>query len=142
VRRALLLGEREREAVRELFAGIEQDVELVLELGPSSEAVTVIGGRRELEPGEETARLVQELVELSDRVRVRVVEHDELGRYPTLAIGDGLRYHGLPWGYELSSLVYGIAEAGRTDRELANATREALARLERDVALEVYVTPT
>jgi alkyl hydroperoxide reductase subunit AhpF len=137
-----LLGEREREAVRELFAGIEQDVELVLELGPSSEAVTVIGGRRELEPGEETARLVRELVELSDRVRVRVAEHDEPGRYPTLAIGDGLRYHGLPWGYELSSLVYGIAEAGRTERELANATREALTRLERDVALEVYVTPT
>jgi alkyl hydroperoxide reductase subunit AhpF len=137
-----LLGEREREAVRELFAGIEHDVELVLELGPSSEAVTVIGGRRELEPGEETARLVQELVELSDRVRVRVVEHDEPGRYPTLAIGDGLRYHGLPWGYELSSLVYGIAEAGRTERELASATREALARLERDIALEVYVTPT
>ena len=137
-----LLGEREREAVRELFAGIEHDVELVLELGPSSEAVTVIGGRRELEPGEETARLVRELVELSDRVRVRVVEHDEPGRYPTLAIGDGLRYHGLPWGYELSSLVYGIAEAGRTERELASATREALARLERDVALEVYVTPT
>jgi alkyl hydroperoxide reductase subunit AhpF len=137
-----LLGEREREAVRELFAGIEQDVELALELGPSSEAVTVIGGRRELEPGEQTRRLVQELVELSDRVRVRVVEHDEPGRYPTLAIGAGLRYHGLPWGYELSSLVYGIADAGRTERELAEATREALGRLERDVELEVYVTPT
>ena len=139
---ALLLGEREREAVRELFAGIEHDVDLVLELGPSSEAVTVIGGRRELEPGEETRRLVQELVELSDRVRVRVVEHGEPGRYPTLAIGDGLSYHGLPWGYELSSLVYGIAEAGRSERDLADATREALGRLERDVALEVYVTPT
>jgi alkyl hydroperoxide reductase subunit AhpF len=137
-----LLGEREREAVRELFAGIELDVELALELGPSSEAVTVIGGRRELEPGEETTRLVQELVELSDRIRVRVVEHDEPGRYPTLAIGDGLRFHGLPWGYELSSLVYGIADAGRTERELAEATREALGRLERDVELEVYVTPT
>jgi alkyl hydroperoxide reductase subunit AhpF len=137
-----LLGEREREAVRVLFAGIEQDVELALELGPSSEAVTVIGGRRELEPGEQTTRLVQELVELSDRLRVRVVEHDEPGRYPTLAIGDGLRYHGLPWGYELSSLVYGIADAGRTERELAEATREALGRLERDVELEVYVTPT
>jgi alkyl hydroperoxide reductase subunit AhpF len=137
-----LLGQREREAVRELFAGIEQEVELVLELGPSAEAVTVIGGRRELEPGEETQRLVQELVELSERVRVHVVEHDEPGRYPALAIGDGLRYHGLPWGYELSSLVYGIAEAGRTERDLSDATREALGRLERDVALEVYVTPT
>jgi alkyl hydroperoxide reductase subunit AhpF len=142
VRRAPLLGDREREAVRQLFADLERDVELALELGPSSEAVTVIGGRRELEPGEETIRLVQELVELSDRVRVRLVEHDEPGRYPTLAIGDGLRYHGLPWGYELSSLVYGIAEAGSTERALTDATREALAGLRRDVELEVYVTPT
>jgi alkyl hydroperoxide reductase subunit AhpF len=128
--------------VRELFAGIERDVELVLELGPSAEAVTVIGGRRELEPGEETRRLVDELLELSHRLSVNVVARDEPGRYPALRIGDGLRYHGLPWGYELSSLVYGIAEAGRSEPTLAPGTREALEQLERDVELEVYVTPT
>ena len=116
-----LLGEPERAAVGGLFAGIERDVELLLELGPSSEAVTVIGGRREVEPGAETQRLVAELVELSERVSVRVVERDEPGRYPVLTIGAGLRYHGLPWGYELSSLVYGIAEAGRP--EPTSATR-------------------
>ena len=137
-----LLGEPERAAVGELFAGIERDVELLLELGPSSEAVTVIGGRREVEPGAETQRLVAELVELSERVSVRVVERDEPGRYPVLTIGGGLRYHGLPWGYELSSLVYGIAEAGRPEPTLAEETRRALAGLERDVELEVYVTPT
>jgi alkyl hydroperoxide reductase subunit AhpF len=137
-----VLGEPAREAVRELFAGIERDVELVLELGPSSEAVTVIGGRRELEPGEETRRLVDELLELSGRLSVSVVARDERGRYPALTIGDGLRYHGLPWGYELSTLVYGIAEAGRTEPTLAPGTREALALLERNVELEVYVTPT
>jgi alkyl hydroperoxide reductase subunit AhpF len=137
-----LLGEPVRRAVRELFAGIERDVELVLELGPSAEAVTVIGGRRELEPGEETRRLVDELLELSGRLSVNVVARDEPGRYPALRIGDGLRYHGLPWGYELSSLVYGIAEAGRSEPTLARGTREALEQLERDVDLEVYVTPT
>ena len=137
-----LLGEPERAAVGELFAGIERDVELLLELGPSSEAVTVIGGRREVEPGAETQRLVAELVGLSERVSVRVVERDEPGRYPALTIGGGLRYHGLPWGYELSSLVYGIAEAGRPEPTLAEETRRALAGLERDVELEVYVTPT
>jgi alkyl hydroperoxide reductase subunit AhpF len=137
-----LLGEPARAAVRELFAGIERDVELVLELGPSAEAVTVIGGRRELEPGEETQRLVDELLELSPSLSVNVVARDEPGRYPALRIGDGLRYHGLPWGYELSSLVYGIAEAGRSEPTLAPGTREALEQLERDVELEVYVTPT
>jgi alkyl hydroperoxide reductase subunit AhpF len=137
-----LLGESARKAVRELFARIERDVELVLELGPSAEAVTVIGGRRELEPGEETRRLVDELLELSHSLSVNVVARDEPGRYPALRIGDGLRYHGLPWGYELSSLVYGIAEAGRSEPTLAPGTREALEQLERDVELEVYVTPT
>jgi alkyl hydroperoxide reductase subunit AhpF len=137
-----LLGEPARAAVRELFAGLERDVELLLEHGPSSEAVTVIGGTRELEPGTEAGRLVDELLELSDRLSVTVVERDEPGRYPALTIGHGLRYHGLPWGYELSSLVYGIVEAGRTEPTLAPGTREALAQLERDVELEVYVTPT
>ena len=37
----------------------------------------MIGGRRELDPGEETSRLVQELVELSDRVEPRIVERGE-----------------------------------------------------------------
>ena len=138
----MTLGDREREAVRELFATIEHDVELQLELGPSSEAVTVLGGRRELDPGEETQRLLHELVALSDRVRLNLVEREEPGRYPALSIGGGLRFHGLPWGYELSSLVYGITEAGRPERALADETRTALARLDRDVELEVYVTPT
>ena len=137
-----LLGDSARDAVGELFLGIQRDVELTLELGPSSEAVTVIGGRRELDPGEETRRLVEELIELSPRLSVRVIERDDPGRHPALRIGDGLRYHGLPWGYELSSLVYGIVEAGRAEPTLAAATRAALAALDRDVELEVYVTPT
>ena len=78
----------------------------------------------------------------SPTASAQVVERDEPGRYPTLRIGEGLRYHGLPWGYELSSLVYGIAEAGRAEPELSRRRRKALAGLERDVELEVYVTPT
>ena len=35
-----------------------------------------------------------------------------------------------------------IAEAGRTTPSLSAASLETLASLERDVALEVYVTPT
>ena len=45
-------------------------------------------------------------------------------------------------GYELSSLVYGIAEADARERKLEPETRNALAGLEREVEPEVYVTPT
>lgn len=137
-----LLGERERRAVRELLDGLERDVELTLELGPSAESAVVLTGARELDSGAETRRLAEVVAGLSERVSLTVRERDEPGRFPALAIGGGLVYHGLPWGYELSSLVYGIAEAGRPRPALADATHAALDALERPLALEVYVTPT
>jgi alkyl hydroperoxide reductase subunit AhpF len=137
-----VLGEREQRAVRELLDGLERDVELTLELGPSAEGAVVLAGARELDPGAETQRLVEEVARLSGRIRLTVREHEEPGRYPALAIGEGLVYHGLPWGYELSSLVYGIAEAGRGASSLAAESLEALARVDRPLTVEVYVTPT
>lgn len=137
-----VLGQREAAAVRELFAGLERDVNLLLELGPSSEAVTVLSGRRELDPGAELQRLLEVLAELSDRVRLDILERDKPDRYPAVTIDDGLRYHGLPWGYELSSLVYGIAEAGRLQPSLSEHSLAELTALQQDLEIEVYVTPT
>ena len=71
-----------------------------------------------------------------------VIEHTTPGEYPELTIGPGLRYLGLPWGFELATLVHGIAAAGRHDSSLQPATLERLAGLEEDVAIDVFVTPT
>ena len=79
---------------------------------------------------------------LSERLALEVTETDEPGRYPELTIAGSLLYHGLPWGYELSTLVYGIAEAGRAEPSLSAESVSALDALARDVELEVYVTPT
>ena len=48
----------------------------------------------------------------------------------------------MPLGFELTTLVQAIVEAGREAPSLSAASRERLASLERDVALDVYVTPT
>ena len=48
----------------------------------------------------------------------------------------------MPLGYELTTLVHGIVEAGRAEPSLSPASRERLATLERDVTVDVYVTPT
>jgi alkyl hydroperoxide reductase subunit AhpF len=138
-----VIGEREAHAIGELFAGLDRDVELRLELGPATERVTVITGSRELDFGDEARKLSEAVSGLSERVRLEVVEREEPGRYPSLTIKPGeLRYYGLPWGYELSTLVYAIAEAGKGQPSLSEASRSALATLERDVAIDVYVTPT
>jgi alkyl hydroperoxide reductase subunit AhpF len=54
----------------------------------------------------------------------------------------GLRYYGLPWGYELASLVGAVLEAGKAESSLTPDSLERLASLERDLAIDVFVTPT
>jgi len=137
------LGEREQEAVRAVLAGLERDVEVTLELGPAATPVTLLAaGGGEIDPGALTRDLVEAVCALSDRVSLAVVEHDEPGPWPRTTIGDGLQYLGMPAGYELTTLVHGIVEAGRTGPSLTAASLERLESLERDVAIDVYVTPT
>jgi Alkyl hydroperoxide reductase, large subunit len=75
-------------------------------------------------------------------VTLELVEHDEPGPWPRTTIGPGLVYLGMPLGYELTTLVHGILEAGRTEPSLTQASRERLEALERDVEIDVFVTPT
>lgn len=46
------------------------------------------------------------------------------------------------WGYELASLVGGVVEAGEAESSLAPDSLERLASLERELAIDVFVTPT
>jgi alkyl hydroperoxide reductase subunit AhpF len=136
------LGEHERETIRDVLDRLDRDVSLVLELGPEETPVTVIAGGREIDFGAETQALLEQIAALSERVGLKVTETDERGRWPKTTIGGRLVYHGLPWGYELATLVGGIVEAGRSESSLSRASLAAVAGLEHDVALEVYVTPT
>jgi len=136
------LGAAEQNAVRALFESLERDVALALVLGSAATPVTVIAGGREIDFGDETLSLLESIAALSDRIRLTVTETDDRGRYPQITIGGRIRYDGLPWGHELATLVYGIAEAGRAESTLTAESRVALATLERDIALEVFVTPT
>ena len=115
---------------------------IVLELGPEEAPVTVLAGGREIDFGDETRALLEQLAELSDRIDLTECERETPGRWPKTTVAGSLVYHGLPWGYELTTLVGAIVEAGRAAPSLAPASIEKLASLEQDVALEVYVTPT
>ena len=137
------LGDRDAVAVREVLAALERDVEVTLELGPTATPVTLLAaGGREIDTGAETRRLVEAVCAESDRVALTVVERDEPGPWPRTTIGPGLRYLGMPLGYELTTVVHGILEAGRAEPSLSAATLELLSSLERDVTVDVFVTPT
>src|SRR3977135_3581343 len=94
--------------VRDLLDALERPVELAVALGPEE---TPLPGARDIDFGAETQRVVGELAALSDNVTWRT-EDEPAGfeRYPAVAVlpeGEdvGIRYCGLPWGYELGSLI-------------------------------------
>jgi len=137
------LGETEQAAIREAFAGLERDVGVVLELGPAATPVTLLAaGGRELDSNAITRDVVTSVCGLADGVRLTVTEHDEPGPWPRTTIGPGLVYQGMPLGYELTTLVHAIVDAGRAEPTLSAASRERLDALEQDVAIDVFVTPT
>jgi len=131
--------------VRGLLDALERPVELLVALGPEE---TPLPGARDVDFGGETVRIVEELAALSANVSFRV-EDEPAGfdRYPAVALlpaGEdaGLRYYGLPWGYELGSLVGGVLEAGRREPSLSDESRARLGSLERELEIDVFVTPT
>ncbi len=126
-----------------MLEGLERDVEVQLELGPAATPVTLLAaGGREIDSNQLTRDLVEAVCALSERVSLEVVEHDDPGPWPRTTIGAGLVYLGMPLGYELTTLVHGIVEAGRAEPSLTEATLARLEALENDVTIDVYVTPT
>ena len=132
--------------VRELFADLQRPVELVVAQGP--EETPLVGAARDVDFGAETEKVVGGLADLSDFVTMCVKQEPEgFERFPAVSIQPegrdvGVRYYGLPFGYELGSLIGAILEAGRDTSSLTPETLERLAALDRDVTVDVFVTPT
>jgi glutaredoxin-like protein len=98
---------------------------------------------------------LEELAALSDRVALTVfdlvADAEEAQRYDIdkipatvlMADGDvGIRYYGVPAGYELAALVETIGDLSRDETGLAEETRSELADLSKDIHIQVFVTPT
>ncbi|HEY2373640.1 MAG TPA: hypothetical protein VGH82_14050 [Gaiellaceae bacterium] len=131
--------------VRELFDRLERRVELLVAHGPEE---TPLPGARDVDFAAETERVVAGLAALSEHVTYRVeTEPPGFDRYPGVAVlpdgrDVGVRYYGLPWGYELGSLIGAVVEAGRTESSLKADSLERLEALDRDLTIDVFVTPT
>jgi glutaredoxin-like protein len=82
---------------------------------------------------------------VKDRAKADAMEIDKI---PAVAViggkGEdyGIRFFGIPAGYEFSSLLESIAMVAKGDSGLAPATREKLKSLSSPLNLQVFVTPT
>jgi glutaredoxin-like protein len=103
----------------------------------------------------ETRQLAEEVAALSDKIELEVynlaIDKEEAKEYgvdkiPAIAIlGEkdyGVRYYGIPSGYEFSSLIEDIVDVSRGEVELLPATTEALAGIAQPLHFQVFVTPT
>jgi glutaredoxin-like protein len=103
----------------------------------------------------QTRSLIEELAFLSDKVGVEVYDFvanaDKAKAYgvdkvPAVAIiGEkdfGLRFYGLPYGYEFGTLLEGITAVSRGRADISNEARERLKSVKVPVHIQVFVTLT
>ncbi|MGD2144249.1 MAG: thioredoxin family protein [Anaerolineae bacterium] len=103
----------------------------------------------------ETRQIAEEVAELSDQITVEVRDFvadkekaEELGvdKIPAIAVigGEdyGIRFYGIPSGYEFTSLLEAIQMVAAGRSELDQRTLESLSELSEPVHMQVFVTPT
>lgn len=140
-----MLTPRDQEAVRKEFEKLTGPVKLVV----FSQELTAGDLCRQNE------QLVREVAELSDRISVEVlnlaIDRDRAAAYgvdqvPAIVVEGardyGIRFFGIPSGYEFSNLIDAIIVASSGEPALSEATRSSLAALDADVEIKVFSTPT
>ena len=138
------LSAQDELAVEKEFEKIAGPVTLTVfasELGPENNAQTV--------------SLIKEVGALSEKITVKVmnphIERDEAAAYgitvtPAVVVESakdyGIRFLGIPAGYEFSNLIDSIVAVSSGEAQLKDETKAALAGLTEDVTIKVFATPT
>jgi alkyl hydroperoxide reductase subunit AhpF len=140
-----ILNERDQTAVRKEFERIAGPVKLIV----FSQSLTAP------ELCQQNEQLVREVAELDDRISVEVLnpaidrERSEaygVDQVPAIVVEGardyGIRFLGIPSGYEFSNLIDSIIVASSGEAALSEQTKSALAELASDVHIKVFSTPT
>jgi len=104
-----------------------------------------------------TRELLEELVAVSPHLALEVynfqtdkeqVEKYRIDKIPaTVLLGEGdrdygIRFYGIPAGYELMTLIEDILDVGRGEPELPDSVKELLAKVDQPVRMQAFVSPT
>ena len=105
----------------------------------------------------ETHQLMQELVELGDgKIELEVfnfvtdkdqVEKYKIDKIPATVVSSedkdyGIRYYGIPSGYEFSSLLEDIQQVADGKPSVSEETLKQIEKITQPLRLQVFVTPT
>jgi len=139
-----LFRENERSEIKKIFAALDQPVKIIN-----------FTQKFECDSCQETRELIEELAALSGKLSVEIhdfVENkDQVAKYnvdkipATVLLGDkdyGIRFYGIPSGYEFATLLEDIVMVSKRDSGLAEDSRKKLAALTTPLHLQVFTTPT
>jgi glutaredoxin-like protein len=143
-----LLKEEDRQHLIEEFEALKDPVKLL-----------VFTQELECEYCRETRMIAEEVAELSDSISLEVynfvtdkevAEQYEIDKIPAIAvlrdedkpIDYGIRYYGIPSGYEFSSIIEDVMMVSQGESGLSEATKTQVAELAEPLHLQVFVTPT
>ena len=145
-----LLNEEICKQIKELFdIQMEQPVEIIYfsKLDPCNEC-------------DETYQLLEEIISVSDKLHLsayniednpQLAQQYKVNLAPGLVIAGrdadnlldyGIRFTGIPSGYEFSSLIQALILVSKRDSGLKSEVRSELKSLTTPVNLKVFVTPT
>lgn len=103
----------------------------------------------------ETRNLLQELAELNSKIEYQVfnfqtdkkiAEQYGIDKIPATVIAGakdhGIRFYGIPSGYEFASLLEALLMVAKGKSDLSETTRKQLIGIDKPVHIQVFVTPT
>jgi len=140
---SLKINDRTLKAVKELFMKIENEVKLY----------HFISSRSKNPYQEVTHEILVKISSLTDKIRVIKVDDSSplvkkynIDKFQAILIHGvkeyNIRYFGAPLGYEFGVLVKSIVDASRDKTELSSDIVKALSKIDKNVHIMVFVTPT
>lgn len=138
------IKEKDRELLQKEFQALVQPVKLVLFVE-----------ELDCQYCRETRELLEEIASLSDKLTVETYNRHadaeqasqfKIDKTPAIAVTNGkdygIRYFGIPSGYEFGSLIDDIIDVSKGESGLSAMTKEALAKVTVPIHFQVFVTPT
>ena len=117
--------------------------------------ITVFASELGGDHNSQTVALLKEVAALSDQLSVTVLNpHIERAQAEAYGVSEspavvvegaedyGIRFLGMPGGYEFSNLIDSIVAVSTGEAGLSDETKATLAGLTEDVTIKVFATPT
>ena len=138
------IEDKDRAQLNKLFADLKNPVKILY-----------FTQEHECEMCKTTRELLEEVAGLSDKIAIEVhdfvadralVEQYRVDKIPGMVLmGEkdyGIRFYGIPAGYEFTTLIEDIVDVARRDPRLPDDVKAELAKVDQPVHLQVLISPT